>query len=268
MIELIDGKASHVVCDFEDYKKYEAVNHSSLKNMKDSPSKYQYELNRVRPATESQKLGSAIHAAILEPEVFEREYAKMPKFDGRTKAGKEGKKEWELENVGKIGLTEIDWNIVNGCRRRVENDSFINQFFQNAWVERSYFEQKELYKIKGRVDAFLPEKNFLVDLKTCQSANRFTFNSDITRFDYLTQAALYMDLVQRTTGNRPGGYVIVAVERSKDFDGNVFFFEDEHLKKGTEIYERWLKRLDECIVANKWAGYDRSFIPYNPPTWL
>ena len=268
MIELIDGKAAHVVCDFQDYKKYEAVNHSSLKHMKDSPSKYQHELNRVRPSTDSQKLGSSIHAAILEPEVFERDYAKMPKFDGRTKAGKEGKKEWTEANKGKIGLTEIDWNIVNGCRRRVENDSFISQFFKNAWTERSYFEQRELYKVKGRVDAFLPEKNFLVDLKTCQSANQYIFNADITKYGYVTQAAFYMDLVERTTGNRPEGFVIVAVETSRDFDANVFFFEDEHLKKGTKNYEQWLQRLDECIKSKKWCGYDRNFISYSPPAWF
>lgn len=49
--------------------------------------------------------GSAMHALILEPWLFDTDFVVMPKFNLRTNAGKDEKAQWLLEHEDKTVLT-------------------------------------------------------------------------------------------------------------------------------------------------------------------
>src|SRR5690349_7675909 len=75
------------------YHDHPAVGSSHLKSIARSPAHYWSEwLDPSRPPrtdTPAKWLGKAVHAAILEPERFKSDYVVGPRFDRRTKAGKE-----------------------------------------------------------------------------------------------------------------------------------------------------------------------------------
>ena len=70
------------------HRDIKALSHSSLKLMKESPSKFKWNMEHPRAQSRAQSLGTLVHKAVLEPDEFEKLYAPMPKFDKRTKAGK------------------------------------------------------------------------------------------------------------------------------------------------------------------------------------
>jgi exodeoxyribonuclease VIII len=246
------------------------VSNSMLRKMKESPAKFKWEMEHPRRSSPAQSLGTAIHAALLEPDVFERTYAAMPKFDRRTKVGKSSAEEWEASNKGKEPLSQDDMDTILRIHARVSDDEFFGQFFGGPYTESSFFaqDQETGLHLRCRCDNMLMDKNIIVDLKTTDCASRYVFNGDITKYGYLTQGAFYMDVVHAATGTRPDAFVIVAVEKSRDCDMQAFFFDDDALKAGRAMYRSWLLKLRECRASNVWPGYPREFIPYKMPSWL
>ena len=57
-----------------DYHAHKALGHSSLLKLLRSPAHYQEYINTTHEASAAQAFGTAVHAAILEPAVFEGEY--------------------------------------------------------------------------------------------------------------------------------------------------------------------------------------------------
>lgn len=254
------------------YHASDAVSHSSLKRMEESAAKYKWELDHPneRPPSKAFELGTAIHCALLEPEVFEKTYAAMPKFDGRTKEGKAGKADWEISNQGKIGLQPEEWKSLTKVRQSVLTDQFYKQFFVSGKKEKSFFadDPETGLRLRCRPDNYVVESGIVVDLKTTDDASQHSFNIDITKYKYFVQASFYVDVLELATGVRPKAFVIVAVEKTKDCDMNAFYISEEELELGRKMYRTWLRKLSECIKSNAWSGYERQFIRYKAPQWL
>ena len=123
------GKIGPVVCGDEVYRKSPGVSQSTLKKMALSPAKCLWDMEHPRPPSEAQELGTAIHAALLEPELFNKTYTVRPKFDRRTKVGKEGAERWEADNGDKKGIDQADMDTVNRVAARVFDNDFYARFF-------------------------------------------------------------------------------------------------------------------------------------------
>src|SRR5690606_26886762 len=80
------------------YHRWPAASQTVLKIMRDrSPAHArQYMLTPPEP-TPAMVLGAAIHAAILQPDVFARQYVRAPELDRRTRAGREAWEQLETE---------------------------------------------------------------------------------------------------------------------------------------------------------------------------
>ena len=75
--------------DNELYHKAYGLSCSDLKVMLRSPAHYHASLLFPQKTTPEMLLGSALHTAVLQPELFDEEYMELPKLDRRTKEGKE-----------------------------------------------------------------------------------------------------------------------------------------------------------------------------------
>ena len=72
-----------------DYNSVDAVNKSTLWEMRKSPLHYWHLMHDTpREDTAAMKFGRAAHAAILTPAAYKKDFAIMPNIDRRTKAGK------------------------------------------------------------------------------------------------------------------------------------------------------------------------------------
>ena len=66
------------------------VTNSMLNNLTSkSPEYFKHIMENPLPPTSAMKFGTALHMQVLEPEQYDKHYVVMPKFDKRTKKGKE-----------------------------------------------------------------------------------------------------------------------------------------------------------------------------------
>lgn len=271
--------------------------HSVLKRIKDSPSKFRWDVDHPRGPTPAMLLGTAIHAALLEPDVFEAKYRvrrDKPKEPERpaeladvTRRSAEGKAKldaweatwrpkydadlatWERERAESAMLSQDDMDTVLRVHARATDDEFLSQFLI-GWRESSFFarDAESGMLLRCRCDNVIDDGRFIVDLKTTDCAAPHAFKGDIWKYGYLTQGAFYMDVVAQATGRRPEAFVILAVEKSRDCDMQAYSFSDKALAAGRLIYRSWLTRMAQCLKTQEWPGYAREFIEYDTPAWL
>ena len=68
-----------------EYETWEAINHSILHILEKTPMHARYAKTVPREPTPALEMGDAFHAAVLEPERFEAEYAEAPCIGRKTK---------------------------------------------------------------------------------------------------------------------------------------------------------------------------------------
>ena len=263
-----DCRLGPIRCTEQVYRLSPGVSQSTLKMMRQSASKCLWELEHPRPPTEAMELGTAIHAALLEPDLFNSHYVIRPKFDRRTKAGKEACEAWEAQNNGKKGIDQSDMDTVNRVASRVHDNDFFARFFKAGEKEVSFWGRDEDSAAlkRCRIDNYIAEANILVDLKTTECAAPDVFSRDIWKYLYHVQAAYYVDLVKEVTG-RDCAFFVVAVEKSKDCDVTVHLIGQEALANGRSMYKRWLKDYQRSIAMHEWQGYEQKIHTYMPPAW-
>lgn len=142
------------------------TSHSVLKKIKDSPSKFLWEMNNPRPPSQAMSIGTAVHAALLEPDYFEATYRvrrDKPKEPERpaeladvTRRSKEGAAAiaaweatwkpkydaelaaWESERESSVMVSHDEMELIKRVHYRASNDAFLSQFMV-GWRESSFF---------------------------------------------------------------------------------------------------------------------------------
>ena len=61
------------------------------KMFRKSPAHMRHDLENPEEPTQAMTIGTATHSAILEPDLFQKEWGRLPEGDGRSKAIKEAK---------------------------------------------------------------------------------------------------------------------------------------------------------------------------------
>ena len=74
-----------------DYHASPVCSASRLNRLRRSPAHMRYDLENPEPPTQAMIVGSATHSAILEPDLFVKEWGRLPDGDGRSKAIKKAK---------------------------------------------------------------------------------------------------------------------------------------------------------------------------------
>lgn len=250
------------------YRADRGINISSLKHMRHSAAKARYRMDAPHKPSPAQAVGTAIHMAILEPDRFFSTYAIKPEADARTKAGKELLA--EAQAGGKELLAKSDFEGALTLAARTREHDFYRRFVENGVYESSWFATHDRLgaRMKGRLDVWLPEKNVIVDIKTCDSADERVFMRDAVKYCYHAQAAWYMDLVAAVTGSPVDGFVILALEKSEDRDIRAFWLDPELIERGRSDYTVWLHRWLLCEQTGSWPGYEPSLVTLTAPRWM
>lgn len=295
------GVAAYAQMPADAYHATKAVSHSTLKKFARSARKAKWEMDHPRGPSPAMALGSAIHAAILEPEVFEREYRVMkakpveperpaelegvrrkPKGTPETcpvaaweakvmPAYDAAKAQWERDRADPRALGQEEFDTLNRVHRSTYDCPFFRQFFDKGSKESSFFARDEEsgLLLRMRADNIVETQQglFIVDLKTTDCAEEFAFLPDIHKYGYISAAAFYCDVFERATGVTPDGYVIVAVEKGMDNDMQAYYFEDDALDAGRKMYRKWLRRCAAAAETNRYDGYPRRFIKVRAQDW-
>lgn len=244
----------------ETYRALPALNWSSLERLLQSPAHYlEYTLNPPEP-TKAMELGTAIHCAILEPEIFKTRYTHC-ELDKRTKAFKE----FSEKNSDKIILSTDEYNTITSAAKAVLSHPVVEKLVTNGKPEQTILWQHSSgLELKARPD-FIGD-GYLLDIKTTSDASPQAFLKSIINFGYFRQAAHYLDGAN-ACGMKSFKFYFVAVETKAPYAIAIYELDAAALFVGAQNNESAIKRYLECKKTNHYPGYPTAIQPLSLPQW-
>jgi len=251
---------------WEKYQALEEVNFSRLKNIAASPAHFKARWAEVQSdPTDAQRVGSAIHAAVFQPDVFLDEYVRWP---GGRRAGKE----WEafVEEVGEREILRAeDHDLCLKVRDAVRHHPVVAPYLKKGHPEVvvRWQDATTMIKCKARLDWASPHLA-LLDLKSVRSTEPRTFGraASPTGYGWVVQAAWYRHAWAQASGDVLP-FRFVAVEKEPPYDVTVFSVEEHDLVAADTIWRGWLGHLALCYERNEWPGRGTTEQPLLLPEW-
>lgn len=221
----------------------------------------------------AQELGSAIHAAVLEPEAFEKRYCVKPEgIDRRYTAGKAAWAAFEAEAAGREILSQADWDTARAIRDSIYAEPWAHELLSTAGaVELSvrWVDPDSQEPCKARIDRYAQLFDgypTLIDLKSCVDASRWRFAGDIERYHYGLQAAFYLDGLAAVSPH-PRQWIWLAVEKQRPYATALWVADDEIIMAGRAAYRAAIRQHQECERMGYWPGYTETPQVITRPAW-
>ncbi len=237
------------------YDEVQAVNKSTLWEMRRSPLHYWHLIHDTpRKDTPAMAFGRAVHAAILTPTAYKRNYAVMPDIDRRTKAGKEAYEIFLSESEGKEILSADDAKTIKQMVAAFRKNKNAVELLKSTRRERCLFwkDTESGIDCKGRLDAI--SKDCIIDYKTTTDADTEAFRREAIRYGYDLQAAMYMEAA-RANGYSPNGFIFIAQEKNPPYLINILSAGDAFIDRGMWIMRDLLAKYKTCVETDTWPGY-------------
>jgi len=248
-----------------DYYTHNAISASGLKLIAKSPAHYHASLTAPVEQTPAMAFGSAVHAAILEPDEFDNRYTVMP--EGLTRQSKEGKEVYAaIIASGRSVISHDDMHRIRDMQAAVN----AHPAASFALSQPAFIEQPHLFMLNG-VPAkmkpdFIIEGRGIYDLKTTTDASPAQFQRQIMRLDMAIQAAFYIDGYHRIYGAQIPFYWI-AVESKPPHIVAVYQASPAMIKYGRQRYMELLEIYEQCMATNIWPGYGNAVQVMDLPEW-
>lgn len=234
----------------QEYRNIKAWSKSDLDLAHDSVALIEWNRNNPAPGSDSVDLGTHVHCALLEPDVFEREYIKVPDFES-NKAGKQSAEAFK-RSIGDSKVVLDTESYLKVCAMR---DSVLAHPVANSLLtsegqsEASIFAEINGLRVKCRPDRIVDSEVFgqhiLVDVKKTADIDKFKWS--VRDFRYHVQAAYYSDIYKLLTGHYPR-FVFTVVGETRSIGRHpvrVFELPKHAVEVGREAYLADLELIRE-----------------------
>lgn len=255
---------------YEEYARMRGVRASRLKLMDKSPVHYLRE-----PDNETAERGKlrAIHALVLQPDVFAAEFAVYEgKRDKRTKAFQA----FMEANPGKTILSQSEYAAVCDVRDAIMAHPVARVLIDaEGETEVSVLWRRlDGLDCKGRLDKLIDPAwgsvSTIVDLKTYGTTDPRQIARRVVQLGAHIQAAHYIEgvAVTRQIPEESIRYLLIVAEDKPPFDVAVVeLTADDALRIGREKREELLAKVLECERSGKWPGRCPKIVPLELPVW-
>lgn len=253
----------------EAYHAARGVSKSDLSEILDwTPAHWKAKKAEPHEETDAMKFGTALHAAVLEPDRFASEYEIAPDVDRRTKAGKET---WEAAQAGgKILLKMDQMRAIGQMRDNILDLHAVQVLLSSGEAEVSLFAHlTDFHPLRGkcRPDWLNAEQSAILDLKTTVDARPQKFNKAVFEFHYEMQVAYYSHIYNLRTGDTLRAFVFVAVEKTPPYAAAAYVLDAPAIEYGGVECRRALDIFQRCFANDDWPGYSRQVETIGLPKW-
>ena len=237
---------------------------SRLKQLKRSAAHMRYAMDNPQEPTQAMIIGSATHSAILEPDLFVKEWGVLPPGHGSSKAVKEAKAELIVQFGADHILKPDAYDNILAMRDSVLGNALPADLLDGAktevsyyWAER-YIHGTEPLEVdcKARIDALPPEDSTwgdcVVDVKTTANGSPEEFRRSCFNFGYHISAAHYLAATQRQR------FILIVVEKELPHCVAVYELDDDALGLG---------RADREFLLGQWALCEAEEAAGGPDAW-
>ncbi len=214
------------------------------------------------------RLGTGIHALLLEPSEFESRFVVMPDYhldtDNVTGKGEQSQskatshykqkaKEFYAANKGKSIIARHEYDQALYCIESLTSRKYIRELLDGANTEVTLEGEIAGVPFKGRVDALKP--SVIIDLKTTADVEPRVFGSRFFKLGYDFKLSIYRELVRQSTeGLRE--VKVIAQEPGGDFDNVVHTVPSEVLDAAFSRVLHTVHRYKQCVESGVWPGVD------------
>jgi hypothetical protein len=215
-------------------------------------------------STAAMFVGTAFHAASLEPDKFEAEYVVGNFKDRRAK----GYKEWSEAQTKHILMAHEMSNVL-GMRRSLFAHPVAGGLLRGGgdFEFSAYAEDPETgVLIRARAD-FMSDSGWIVDLKKCQDASDAGCRKAIENYGYWQQDPFYLDVFSLAGGEEPRGFVFIFVEEEFPHAVNVVYLSEDDRRRGRRTYRKNLNLYAHCLERNEWPGYSTQASELELSVW-
>lgn len=177
--------------------------------------------------------------------------------------------EWvaNQQAAGKLVVSADDFESAKIAVNRLMKDEIISDFID--WSRKQVMAVAEWHDkatglvipLKTLLDFVPDEKHHdfgksLGDLKTARSAFPKTWNDEVYKRDYHTQAALYLDVYVAATGEDRQDFRHVISENEFPYEPARRWIESDMMEHGRAKYRMALQKYCECLNSNVWPSWD------------
>lgn len=272
----------------EEYHSGAGVSKSGLTLIGKSPlhywSAYLDPEREPRKETDAMKLGTAIHSAILEPDLFASDYVVVPNDAPRkpTSVQRNAKKPsddtiaaiefWDAfnaDNEGRVIIDIDDYETCTSIQRQVRRHPAAIALLGTGEAETSVYwiDNETGVLCKCRPDWMNYQANVIVDVKSAEDASPIAFQRSIFNYEYHVQAAWYIDGVTAATGHAPKAFIFGVFEKSRPHAAAFYYADQEMIDLGRRIYRERLAIYANCLQTNRWPGYPDTLQAISLPMW-
>jgi hypothetical protein len=255
-----------------EYERIEAVNNTRLGWFGKTAAHAHYRMTHPEEDTDALRLGDAVHAAVLEPERFARQYVAAPKFDKRTNAGKLESAAWMEANAFKCALTAAEHALASAIRDAVWAQPLASELLKGPGQNEMtaiWTDAETGLLCKGRIDRFTKFQNstMVLDLKTTKDeATPAEWGKSCAKFHCHRQAAFYLDGLNAISP-RQRRFVHIVVEKEPPYCLALMELDDSALAEGRAQYRRALALYKKCTETGEWPGYPVGIYGMDIPHW-
>lgn len=255
---------------FADYLKLDAVNWSTLRELRKSPLQYRYRLDNAREDTATLRRGRTNHTALFEPDRFMLEYAV---FDHENKGGKvvRNGKAWDAfreANAGRTIITPEEYARALAIRDAVRASPLASKYLQRGTAEKSIQWRDDATGLlcKARLDFESTDPPAIVDLKGSASIAYGRFASTSYKMGYHCQMGFYRWGAKMALGvDLP--VIIIPVEINAPHDVTAFEYGEPELEAGLSEVRSLLIKLAYHREKNVWPGQYDEVQVLEFPSW-
>lgn len=249
---------------FEQYRAIQGVSWSDLSHMRRSALAYREHMLNPKPPTATMALGSAMHAAVLEPDLFAATYAV---YDGRR--GTNAYAEWQAEHPGMVDLKPDEMEQCEGVAAAIHSGiqgKHARRILRvcRAEVSVRWVDPWTRIRCKARPDLVGPR--VLADLKTTTSVDEHKFGRLSGEMGYPGKMAFAL-MGLEAVGVKVDDVYIIAVEQTPPHDVGVFRIDDTDMERARTEAERLLRMLKECRKLRRWPGRFLNVELLDLPPW-
>lgn len=233
-----------------------------------SPAHLRAEMDRAREDTDAFRLGRALHCLALRPGDFAAEFAVSPRFDRRTKAGKEQAEAFAVEAAGRDVVDAAQFEDARRMTDALLAHPAAGRLLEVCTKrEAVYTAELGSWRVpcKCRVDA-LDEFGLLVDIKSTVSAAPRAFARSCAEYGYTLQMAFYR-AVLRAHGIDVRDVVLLAVEKAPPHAVAAYAVSLDDLLAAESWVAGAVRTFYVCSRADDWPGYGGEVMPLQCPTW-
>ena len=255
------------------YHSDDAVGSSLIRKLQTSTPMHAKAMMETPMSSPAMSLGTALHAAMLEPENDLAQAVVQPDIDKRTKLGKEEHAAFSAAHLGRCIITQEqaenldgmviaclkDWRIkhaLSACKRR----------------EVSVFGSIGGHPAKARLDAWNGH-GMVLDLKTTRDL-ACDFEKSIANFGYGLQAAWYREVLRSVFASEGRlmpddfSFVFLVVETAFPHGTAVYRMSDEVMDCYSDRLVELQKQWWACVLKNEYLGWPQTdVVDISLPAW-